>query len=122
MVLLGLSAAATAAPFFRSDPYPSALTPKPTHCGIYLDSGAMAMAEMEPLGFSGCISGNGWCDSGSEHSHPARAKIALLQRGDVARDIVPSTLNNGDVHLNSAGYVAAANRVAEFINQKGWIQ
>ena len=40
LILLTLSAAVSAAPFFRADPYPTASTPKPTHCGIYLDTGA----------------------------------------------------------------------------------
>jgi hypothetical protein len=35
-----VSTSLSAAPFLESDPYPSASTPKPTHCGIYLDTGA----------------------------------------------------------------------------------
>jgi hypothetical protein len=34
------SSMAEAAPFLVADPYPAASTPKPTHCGIYLDTGA----------------------------------------------------------------------------------
>jgi hypothetical protein len=40
LVLTVLSFEVSAAPFLVSDPYPAAGSPKPTHCGIYLDSGA----------------------------------------------------------------------------------
>ena len=40
LFLLAMASEALSAPFLESDPYPTASSPKPTHCGIYLDTGA----------------------------------------------------------------------------------
>ncbi|MFO1417261.1 MAG: hypothetical protein U1E83_01190 [Methylotetracoccus sp.] len=41
-VLLLAASGAQAQPFLTSDPYPASSTPKPTHCGVYLDTAAKA--------------------------------------------------------------------------------
>lgn len=41
-LLLLVASGAQAQPFLTSDPYPASSTPKPTHCGVYLDTAAKA--------------------------------------------------------------------------------
>ena len=40
ILLMVWASRSMAAPFAVSDPYPAASTPKPTHCGVYLDTAA----------------------------------------------------------------------------------